>query len=253
MVAQHLAIRHPKLIKKLVLCCAPTGGGGGAPYPIHEWYEPSISIEDRVLKRSFQANKERDDAWKEKNVSQWGMIKAVLERDEKVGIDEPLRKEGTMRQLEARKAHDTWDSIGQLEMPVLCCGAPADQICPVKLVQAIAEAIGSNAELKLDFGFGHPFIAADEKAFPWVNNWLRGLPNGQMWKVVGGGDKGGILVRTGKDVASEQTKDRLATGTTVLELALEGERLNYKLQSGSGPETGWVSIKLKDKVLLEKL
>jgi len=38
----------------------------------------------------------------------------------------------------------------------------------------------------------------------------------------------------------------------VEELALVGERLNYKKCSGAGPESGWVSISLKDKPLMEK-
>jgi 3-oxoadipate enol-lactonase len=253
MVAQHLALRHPKLIKKLVLCCAPTGGGGGAPFPIHEWYAPSVTIPERVIMRSEKANKERDEKWRDDpNNSQWKMVKAVLERDEKVGADEPLRVEGQTRQLDARKDHNTWDRMGELEMPVLCCGSPLDQICPVALVDNLAKAIGDNAETKLDFGWGHPFVAADEVAFPWINKWLRGIPTGQVWKVVGGADKGGILVRSGQDVASQQEKDRLSTGALVVQLALEGERLNYQLMEGTGPKTGWVSIRLKDKELLVK-
>jgi len=64
--------------------------------------------------------------------------------------------------------------------------------------------------------------------------------------VVGGGDKGGIVVRTDKDVSSSQAPGRLSTGALVSELALEGERLHYQRLTGSGPESGWVSIKLKD-------
>ena len=35
MVAQEVAIRHPKLVKRLVLACTSPGGGGGASYPLH--------------------------------------------------------------------------------------------------------------------------------------------------------------------------------------------------------------------------
>jgi len=71
-----------------------------------------------------------------------------------------------------------------------------------------------------------------------------------MWEVVGGADKGGILVREGQDLKSPATADRLSTGAIVEQLALAGERLNYKLQSGTGPETGWVSLRLSGKDLL---
>jgi len=74
----------------------------------------------------------------------------------------------------------------------------------------------------------------------------------QMWEVVGGGDKGGILVREGQDLGSTQTTERLSTGALIEEIALAGERLNFKRITGTGPEVGWISIKLKDKDLAVK-
>lgn len=74
----------------------------------------------------------------------------------------------------------------------------------------------------------------------------------QHWEVVGGSDKGGILVRAGQATTSEQLPQRLATGALVEQLELAAERLNFRKLSGDGPETGWVSIALKDKALLEK-
>eukprot|EP00931_Biecheleriopsis_adriatica_P118697 TRINITY_DN94040_c0_g1_i1.p1 TRINITY_DN94040_c0_g1~~TRINITY_DN94040_c0_g1_i1.p1 ORF type:complete len:371 (+),score=79.86 TRINITY_DN94040_c0_g1_i1:61-1173(+) len=73
---------------------------------------------------------------------------------------------------------------------------------------------------------------------------------GQCWEVVGGGDKGGILVRQGQGTSSEQFPERLSTGSLVEELELCGERLRYKKLEGAGPESGWVSVSLKDKPLL---
>lgn len=75
---------------------------------------------------------------------------------------------------------------------------------------------------------------------------------GTCWEVVGGGDKGGILVRVGKDLASEQVAERLSTGALVKELALEGERLQFQRLTGTGPAIGWVSLKLKGKDLVSK-
>lgn len=71
-----------------------------------------------------------------------------------------------------------------------------------------------------------------------------------MWEVVGGADKGGILVREGAGVSSPATKDRLSTGATVQELEMSGDRLKYKLIDGTGPAEGWVSIKISGKDLL---
>mmetsp|Transcript_137148 Transcript_137148/g.242441 ORF Transcript_137148/g.242441 Transcript_137148/m.242441 type:complete len:586 (-) Transcript_137148:50-1807(-) len=75
---------------------------------------------------------------------------------------------------------------------------------------------------------------------------------GQLWEVVGGASAGGILVRTGKDTSSPAEAARLSTGALVEQLQLDGERLEFKRLSGSGPARGWVSLKLKDKDLLVK-
>eukprot|EP00931_Biecheleriopsis_adriatica_P078494 TRINITY_DN51956_c0_g1_i1.p1 TRINITY_DN51956_c0_g1~~TRINITY_DN51956_c0_g1_i1.p1 ORF type:complete len:490 (-),score=164.62 TRINITY_DN51956_c0_g1_i1:84-1553(-) len=71
----------------------------------------------------------------------------------------------------------------------------------------------------------------------------------QRWEVVGGAEKGGILVRTGADLKSKEAEARLSTGALVEELELVGERLKYRRLAGSGPDEGWISISLKDKVL----
>jgi len=72
----------------------------------------------------------------------------------------------------------------------------------------------------------------------------------QLWEVVGGADKGGIVAREGMDTKSALLDERLETGSVVEELELKAGRLNYRLINGNGPATGWVSIKLKDKDLL---
>ena len=74
----------------------------------------------------------------------------------------------------------------------------------------------------------------------------------QLWEIVGGADKGGIIVRDGENTKSNQLDDRLSTGALVEEIALKGDRLNYKLVVGLGPQVGWVSIELKDKDLVVK-
>lgn len=74
----------------------------------------------------------------------------------------------------------------------------------------------------------------------------------QLWEVVGGADKGGILVREGVDLKSPQTADRLSTGALVQEIELAGDRLHFSRLTGTGPETGWVSLALKDKALVVK-
>lgn len=65
------------------------------------------------------------------------------------------------------------------------------------------------------------------------------------WEVIGGREKGGIIVRAERDLASDAL-DRLATGSLVREVDLDGDRLQYeKLSETRGPKKGWVSVRLK--------
>jgi len=74
-----------------------------------------------------------------------------------------------------------------------------------------------------------------------------------QWEVVGGADKGGILVREGVELKSKQYDERLATGAIVEDLELKGERLHYKVVTANwGPKEGWVSLKVSGKELLVK-
>lgn len=72
----------------------------------------------------------------------------------------------------------------------------------------------------------------------------------QLWEVVGGGDKGGILVRESESLKSPEHTIRLATGALVRERELVGERLHFEKLSGGGPSSGWVSLRLKGKELV---
>jgi len=74
----------------------------------------------------------------------------------------------------------------------------------------------------------------------------------QIWEVVGGADKGGILVREGQSLKSVECPDRLSTGALIEEVNLVGERLCYKRLSGTGPEDGWISLTVKGKELVSK-
>lgn len=73
----------------------------------------------------------------------------------------------------------------------------------------------------------------------------------RIWKVVGGADKGGIIVRDGQELGSPKLQQRLQTGALVSEEKVVGDRLHFVRVSGSGPQQGWVSIRLGEKELLQ--
>eukprot|EP00747_Dinoflagellata_sp_TGD_P182272 gnl/TRDRNA2_/TRDRNA2_36459_c0_seq1.p1 gnl/TRDRNA2_/TRDRNA2_36459_c0~~gnl/TRDRNA2_/TRDRNA2_36459_c0_seq1.p1 ORF type:complete len:593 (+),score=127.09 gnl/TRDRNA2_/TRDRNA2_36459_c0_seq1:75-1853(+) len=74
----------------------------------------------------------------------------------------------------------------------------------------------------------------------------------QLWEIVGGADKGGIMVREGPTPADKKLDDKLATKSLVEEIEVKDGKLYYKLASGSGPKQGWITIKLPDKELAVK-
>mmetsp|Transcript_24045 Transcript_24045/g.68913 ORF Transcript_24045/g.68913 Transcript_24045/m.68913 type:complete len:752 (+) Transcript_24045:86-2341(+) len=78
---------------------------------------------------------------------------------------------------------------------------------------------------------------------------------GQVWQVLGGKKEGGIIVRG--DFPSPKVIGRLSTNALVEQMAVTGDRLQYRLLDGTGPATGWVSVVLKangeEKPLLSKV
>lgn len=94
-----------------------------------------------------------------------------------------------------------------------------------------------------------PYVALTRAELPKPVPDIPGVP---IWKVVGGSDKGGILVRSGQDTKSDQLPERLTTGSVVEQLQLVGERLHYRTLSGHGPEEGWVSLTVGGKDLVKK-
>eukprot|EP00435_Cladocopium_sp_Y103_P043207 s351_g12.t1 len=80
----------------------------------------------------------------------------------------------------------------------------------------------------------------------------------RLWRVVGGCESAGLVVRDGRDLESGAMEERLQHGAMVEELQappifVVGSRLHYKKRNGEGPAMGWVSIQLAGgKRLLEE-
>jgi len=72
----------------------------------------------------------------------------------------------------------------------------------------------------------------------------------KVWEVVGGARSGGIVVREGQKLSSAEAPEKLQAGSLIEEVSLAGERLHYRLIHGRGPGAGWVSLKLKEQLLV---
>merc|ERR1712137_44904 len=65
--------------------------------------------------------------------------------------------------------------------------------------------------------------------------------NIRKWRVIGGENKGGIIVREGSSTTSLQL-GRIEHGAVLEGLELLGDRMRYQKVVGHGPNTGWVSM-----------
>ncbi len=165
MVAQEFALRHSSRISALVLACTSSGGAGGASYPLHELH--TLPAQERAAAHLKIADLRHTDDWIAANPEAWEKRMALSLAGTRADRDET----GALQQLEARRHHDTFDRLTDLEMPVLLAGGEFDGIAPVINMQRLQSQI-RNSELQL-FNGGHMFLIQDKGAYPAIIHWLQ--------------------------------------------------------------------------------
>lgn len=168
MVAQHLAVRHPDRVDRLVLCCTSSGGEGGASFPLHEL--DHLSGRDAIERRLELSDVRRDAEWRRDHPDELREIVEMTASAEAVGAGEPGREEGARRQIEARADHDTWADLPALSVPTLVAGGHHDAIAAPENVAALAGRI-PGARLAM-FDGGHLFFVQDRAAWPAIVQFL---------------------------------------------------------------------------------
>ncbi len=157
MVAQEIALAAGNRLERMVLACTSSGGEGGSSYPLHQLYEldegeaaerrldiiDTRCVEDLELRKVFRA----------------------------AAMSVPVTL-GLMRQMEARRHHDTWDRLRSLKVPTLIAAGRYDGIAPLPNSEALARHIPT-AHLEI-FEGGHPFFVQDRRAFPAMIKFLAG-------------------------------------------------------------------------------
>jgi 3-oxoadipate enol-lactonase len=166
MVAQELALRHPELVKRLVLACTSPGGAGGASYPFHEIEH--LRGEARARHLIPISDTRRDPAWIAANPEQYAQFVAMAAADPYA--HEPGHAAGAHRQVEARAKHDTWDRLPQIRCPVLVAAGRYDGIALPATQERMAARI-PGARLRL-FDGGHLFLLQDRAAYPAITDFL---------------------------------------------------------------------------------
>jgi len=167
MVAQELALRHPRRIRRLVLGCTSPGGAGGSSYPFHEIGH--LTGEARAKHMIPISDTRRDEGWAKANPDQYAQFVAMAAAADPYA-DEPGRALGAWRQIEARSAHDAWDRLPQIACPTLIAAGRYDGVAKPAAQEAMASRI-PGAELRF-FDGGHMFFIQDRAAWPAMVDFL---------------------------------------------------------------------------------
>ena len=168
MVAQEFALRHSQRVRRLVLACTSPGGAGGASFPFHEI--DHLQGEARARHLIPFSDTRRDDAWAKANPDMYAQLVAMSATDP--FADEPGRRMGARRQLEARALHDVWDRLPDLRVPTLIAAGKYDGVARPETQLNLAIRITGSA-LRF-FEGGHLFMIQDRSAWPAIIAFLNG-------------------------------------------------------------------------------
>ena len=164
MVAQEFIKRHASRVSKLILACTSSGGDGGSSYPLHTLEELN---EEEKLETSIKINDLRiTDAWIEQNDDLWQSIK---EQTENRNAYKPQPR-NLLKQLLARKDHNTYGDLDEINIPTFLLGGKYDGIAPMLNMEKMHQKI-DNSKLEFYEG-GHLFLIQDTNAFQDIINWL---------------------------------------------------------------------------------
>ena len=160
MVALELALRHPDRVERLVLMSTTAGGAGGSSFPMHELAD----LPDEARARRFLelSDTRRTRQWQTKNPELWQQLLDDSIATMQLSATNPGHRAGSTRQLEARRQHDTWERLPQLQLPVSVFTGRHDGIAPPDAQRRLAGRI-PNAGFHV-FEGGHLFVLQDPAA-----------------------------------------------------------------------------------------
>lgn len=161
MVAQHVAIRHPGVVRRLVLNC--TSPGGSLPsFPLHSIADLDTEAHLEMMLGLLDS---RWDPNADEPIPGFGpFYDAYIERARQPRSSEA--EAGRRSQLDARSRHDVERQLRTITAPTLVCAGAYDDLAPMENSHAIAEAI-PGAKLR-SFNGGHIFTLQDRTAYPTI-------------------------------------------------------------------------------------
>lgn len=170
MVAQHMALRHPTRIERLVLAATTPGGAGGSSFPLHTLI--GLTPHERVLRTLPISDTRVSDAAIAHPDEALAKRIAFLTKYNALHMDEPGAAEGAARQLEARSHHDCWDALPRITHETLVCGGLYDNLAPRAAVKNLAGRL-PNATLRWYPG-SHAFLIETPAYWADVSDFVTG-------------------------------------------------------------------------------
>ena len=147
MIAQELALRHPRRIRTLTLGCTYCGGEGSALASSHvtaKLAEAMMSGDpDRAIATAYEVNVSPG----------YGADKSAYATFYEMATALPTPVPVIMLQMQAIQAHETLDRLGQIESPTLVIHGTDDEMLPHSNAVLIASRIpGARLETLEDVG-----------------------------------------------------------------------------------------------------
>lgn len=156
MIAQHVALRHPARVHRLILACTAMAGPNSphmvvpAPGTLEQLTKPPSADRAQDLRDSWPLNYTSAFMQTQRNLLE-GLLQAMVAYP-------PTPAYALQLQLDAIfQTHDTCAQLPQLTCPTLILAGTADKLIPVENARRLAQGI-PHAQLIVYPGLGHGFL-----------------------------------------------------------------------------------------------
>jgi 3-oxoadipate enol-lactonase len=170
MVAQHVALRYPTRVNKLVLACTSSGGLGGDSFDLLAVHD--LPTKDRIEITAPIMDTRNDLTTDPPTLAPFfDALLPIMLSGNALNSDDPSAAIGARRQLEARAEHNTWDQLKLIGAHTFVIGGTFDMQAPPENVRRLAAEI-ANSTIEF-FDGGHMFLLQDPLAWPAIVEFLR--------------------------------------------------------------------------------
>lgn len=170
MIAQRFAVNYPDRVRSLILGCTTSGG--------EKHVQPGAEVSMLMLSRGSSTATPEEMAWATAQILYSQSFienhRELVAEDVQKRIEIPVLPYAYMLQLQACLAHDTYNEIDQIKVPVLVIHGDEDKLVPYENGVTLAEKI-PNAEFLTINGAGHIYLTeandlVNKRVLEFLNN-----------------------------------------------------------------------------------